>query len=185
MQKPEIISNEEIYKGRIFQVSLATVREGEVTYQREIISHPGSAVIVPVFADGTVALVRQYRHPARKYLLELPAGSLAPGEDPEAGAHRELEEEIGVRAAKIEKLTEFYVSPGFLAEKMHVFLATHLEETEQNLEEDELLSIERIALDAIPDLILGRGMFTKDKLEDAKTIIGLTLIASKHRIQIW
>lgn len=184
MDKPEIISNEEIYQGRIFQVSLATVREGDVTYKREIISHPGSAVIVPVFTDGTVALVRQYRHPARKYLLELPAGSLAPGEDPETGAHRELEEEIGVRTAKMEKLTEFYVSPGFLGEKMHVFLATQLEESAQNLEEDELLSIERIPLKAIPDLILGSGMFAQNKLEDAKTIVGLTLTASKYGIQI-
>src|SRR4028119_1645799 len=111
MNQPETLKTEEIYRGRIFEVSLATVREEGKTYTREIISHPGSAVIVPVFADETVALVRQYRHPARKYLLEIPAGSLAPGEDPKAGAKRELEEEIGVRAARVEKLTEFYVSP--------------------------------------------------------------------------
>lgn len=176
MQQPEIISSEDIYRGRIFQVSLATIREGETVYTREIISHPGSAVIVPLFADGSIALVRQYRHPAQKYLLELPAGSLTPGENPETGAARELEEEIGVRAGKIEKLTEFYVSPGFLGEKMHLFLASDLQQTEQNLEEDELLTIERISLRSIADLI------SSGQIEDAKTIVGLALTAARHEI---
>jgi ADP-ribose pyrophosphatase len=178
MQQPEVISTEEIYTGRIFKISLATVKENQTTYKREIISHPGSAVILPIFADETFALVRQYRHPAEKYLLELPAGSLQPGEDPELGAKRELEEEIGVKAGKIEKLTEFYVSPGFLGEKMHLFLATDLQKSEQNLEEDEILTIEKFPLGAIPDLILN------NTIEDAKTIIGLTLAAARYRIQL-
>jgi ADP-ribose pyrophosphatase len=174
---PEVVASEEIYQGRIFSVSLVTVKEDETVYQREIISHPGSAVMVPVFADYTVALVRQYRHPAGKYLLELPAGSLAVGEDPQAGACRELEEEIGVRAAKMEKLTEFYVSPGFLSEKMHVFLATELTESAQNLEDDELISIQRLHLAEACDLILN------NQIEDAKTIIGLTLAAARFGIR--
>jgi ADP-ribose pyrophosphatase len=173
MDKPEVISSEEIYRGRIFTVSLATVRENETIYTREIISHPGSAVIVPVFADQTVALVRQYRHPAGKHLLELPAGSLAENENPELGALRELEEEIGVTAGKIEKLSEFYVSPGFLGEKMHVFLATELTATAQSLEDDEILSIEIFPLAAVRDLI------ETGKIEDAKTIIGLTFAAAR------
>jgi ADP-ribose pyrophosphatase len=173
MNQPEIISNEEIYRGRIFNVSLATIREDGKTYTREIISHPGRAVIVPVFADKTVALVRQYRHPAGKRLLELPAGSLEKGESPETGAERELEEEIGVRAARIEQISEFYVSPGFLAEKMHVFLATDFTETAQNLEDDELLKIERIPLASAAELI------RSGEIEDAKTIIGLTLAAAR------
>src|SRR2546426_12760809 len=109
---PETISSEQIYKGRIFDVRLDTIREGEIEYKREIVVHKGSAVILPVFDDGTIALVRQYRHAAGKYLLELVAGTLEAGEDPKLGAIRELEEEIGVRAGKIEKLSEFYVSPG-------------------------------------------------------------------------
>lgn len=171
--KPEILSTKPIYKGKIFEVSLATVKEENVVYEREIISHPGSAVIVPVFADKTVALVRQYRHPAGKYLLEIPAGSLEKGEDPLEGAARELEEEIGVTAEKFEKLSEFYVSPGFLGEKMHVFLATGLAEVGQKLEEDELLKIERIPLSETRSLIL------RNEIEDAKTMIGLTLAAAK------
>ena len=176
MTKPELLSEEEIYRGRIFKVSLATVREGDVVYTREIVAHPGSAVIVPVFDDKSVALVRQYRHPAQKYLLEIPAGSLSPGEDPETGARRELEEEIGVLAGKVEKLIEFYVSPGFLGEKMHVYLATDFTFTKQNLEEDELLKIERIALSSAGE------MLKNGAVEDAKTIIGLTLAAARFGI---
>src|SRR4051812_37740471 len=116
----ELLSSEEIYKGKIFDVKIDTIREGDVEYKREVVVHKGSAVMVPVFDDGTVALVRQYRHPAGKYLLEVPAGSLEKGEDALEGARRELEEEIGVTASKIELLTEFYVSPGFLTEKMYV-----------------------------------------------------------------
>lgn len=175
--KPETISTEQIYKGKIFDISLDTIREGEITYQREIVSHNGSAVIVPVFPDGTVALVRQYRHAAGKYLLEIPAGSLEKGENPETGAIRELEEEIGAIAGKIEKLTEFYVSPGFLSEKMFIFLATELTETAQNLEDDELLTIERFTFPEIFEMIK-RGEF-----EDAKTIAGLILAGAKLGFQ--
>lgn len=171
--KPEIISNERIYKSKIFDVSRAVVREGEVTYERDIIEHNGSAVIVPVFEDGRVALVRQYRHAAEKYLLEIPAGSLEKGEDAQTGAIRELEEEIGVRAAKIEKLTEFYVSPGFLSEKMFVYLATELTEVGQKLEEDELLTIEKLSFTEAFEMI------RKGEIEDAKTIVGLILAGNK------
>lgn len=177
--KPEIISTKQIYQGKIFEVSLAEVREEDVFYEREIISHPGSAVIVPVFGDETVALVRQYRHPAQKYLLELPAGSLEPGENPETGAIRELEEEIGVTTRKLEKLTEFYVSPGFLAEKMHVFLATELCEVGQKLEADELIKIEKFDFSEIKEMILN------NRLEDAKTIVGLTLAADRLKISLF
>lgn len=178
MGNPIVLETREIYRGRIFEVSLATIRDGDNVYTREIIAHPGSAVIVPLFFDETIALVRQYRHPAEKYLLELPAGSLSKTEDPEMGARRELEEEIGVTAGKLAKLVEFYVSPGFLSEKMHVFLASDLTATRQNLESDEILSIERIPLGAIPDLLLS------GKIEDAKTIIGLTLTAVRYGIHL-
>ena len=171
--KPEIISSEPIYQGRIFRVSQATIREGEVEYDREIISHYGSAVIVPVFADESVALVRQYRHPAGKYLLELPAGSLGDGEDPELGAIRELEEEIGVLAGRIERLTEFYVSPGFLSEKMFLFMATELTEVGQKLEADELLSIERISFPKAFEMI------KNGEIEDAKTMVGLIMAGAR------
>lgn len=169
--KPETLSSETIYKGRVFDIRIDEIREGDVRYKREIVVHKGSAVIVPLFDDGTVALARQYRHAAGKSLLELPAGTLEPGEDPLTGATRELAEEIGVRADKIEKLCEFYVSPGFLTEKMYVYLATGLTDVGQKLEPDELLTIERYSLDQL------QTMIASGAIEDAKTMLGVTLAA--------
>ena len=98
---PKAISSQKVFSGRVFSITVDTVREGELTYQREVVHHPGSAVIIPVFPDGTIALVRQYRHPAVRYLLEAPAGTLKRGEVPEDGAARELEEELGVVAGQL------------------------------------------------------------------------------------
>src|SRR5215211_3214156 len=109
---PKILNSQKVFDGRVFTVTVDTVSEGEVAYQREVVHHHGSAVIIPVFDDGTVSLVRQYRHPAVRYLLEAPAGTLADGERPEIGAERELKEELGLIAGSMEKLTEFFVSPG-------------------------------------------------------------------------
>ena len=171
--KPKVISTETIYEGKIFDVKIAEIREGKSEYKREIVEHNGSIVIIPVFADKTVALVKQYRHATGKYLLEIPAGTLEKDENAEAGARRELEEEIGVTAGKIEKLTEFYVSPGFLTEKMFVYLATDLTETQQNLEEDELIEIEQITFEQAFEKI------KNGEIEDAKTIVGLILAGAK------
>src|SRR4026208_784168 len=101
---PKILSSQRVFDGRVFKVTVDTVAEGELTYQRDVVHHPGSAVVVPVHDDGTVVLVRQYRHPAVRYLLEVPAGTLADGERPDAGAARELEEELGLLAARLEEL---------------------------------------------------------------------------------
>src|SRR6185503_12379286 len=115
---PRILNSQKVFDGRVFKVTVDTISEGELTYQREVVHHHGSAVIIPVFDDGTVALVRQYRHPAVRFLLEAPAGTLAEGERPDVGAARELQEELGLVASRLEKLSEFFVSPGFLEEKM-------------------------------------------------------------------
>lgn len=171
--KTETISSQDIYKGRIFDVRLVRIREDGKEYERAVVEHPGSAVIVPLFADGSVALVRQYRHPAGKELLEVPAGSLEHGEDPKEGAMRELEEEIGVRADQLDLISEFYVSPGFLTEKMHVYLATGLTETAQNLDEDENIEIVRMPLTEALELV------RNGTIEDAKTMIGLTIAAAR------
>jgi ADP-ribose pyrophosphatase len=166
---PKILSSQKVFDGRVFKVTVDTVSEGDLTYQRDVVHHPGSAVIVPVHDDGTVALVRQYRHPAVRYLLEVPAGTLADGERPEAGAARELEEELGLRAERLEKLSEFFVSPGFLEEKMWVYLATGLSQGKPQPDEDEVLDIVRLPIsDALE-------MITSGEIQDAKTIIGLIL----------
>jgi len=101
---PKIISSEKVFEGRVFNVTVDTISEGGLTYKREVVHHSGSAVIIPVFDDGTVVLVRQYRHPAVRYLLEAPAGTLEDRERPETGAARELEEELGLVAERLEKL---------------------------------------------------------------------------------
>src|SRR6266550_8571918 len=143
-ETPEFIDSKKVFAGRVFDITVDTVREGDKIYIREVVHHPGSAVILPAFDDGTIALVRQYRHPAVRYLLELPAGTLNGKERPEEGAARELEEELGLVAGRMEKLSEFFVSPGFCEEKMWLYLATNLSETKQQLEEDEIIEIVRV-----------------------------------------
>ena len=172
-EAPEVLDAEEVYHGRVIDVAVYTVREGEVTYKREVVHHPGGAGVVALFADGTIPLVRQYRHPPVRYVLELPAGRLDPPERPEDCAARELEEEIGVRAGRLEKLAEFFSTPGFCEEKLWVYLATDLTETRQNLEGDEMLEIVRVPF--------GRAleMIASGEIEDAKTIIGLLLTAPR------
>jgi ADP-ribose diphosphatase len=170
---PQILDSKEIFQGGVFNVTVDTIREGDKTYQREVVHHPGSAVIVPIFDDGTIAFVRQYRHPAVRYLLEAPAGTLNRGEVPEEGAARELEEELGLVAGRLEKLSEFFVSPGFCEEKMWVYLATELTETEQRLEDDEILQVVRIPFSQ------ALTMISSGEIEDAKTIIGVMLAAPR------
>jgi ADP-ribose pyrophosphatase len=169
----EFIDSKKVFSGRVIEVTVDTVREGEQTYTREVVHHRGSAVILPAFDDGTIALVRQYRHPAVKYLLELPAGTLDERERPEDGAARELEEELGLVAGKMEKLSEFFVSPGFCEEKMWLYLATELTETQQRLEDDEFIEVVRLPIDQALQMIAG------GEIEDAKTIIGLMLAAPR------
>lgn len=172
-ETPEFIDSKKVFAGRVFDVTVDTVREGEQTYIREVVHHHGSAVILPAFEDGTIALVKQYRHPAVKYLLELPAGTLNDRERPEEGAARELEEELGMRAGKLEKLSEFFVSPGFCEEKMWLYLATDLTQSEQRLEDDEFIEIVRLPINRALQMI------TDGEIEDAKTIIGLLLAAPR------
>ena len=172
-EQPEVLASEEIYAGRVVGLVVDTVREGDITYRREVVRHDGGAATVAYFDDGTVALVRQYRHPAVRYVLELPAGKLEAGERPEESAARELEEELGVVAGHMEQLSEFYTTPGFCAEKLWVFLATDLTETEQRHEADEIIEVVRLPLARALEMIASR------EIEDAKTIIGLMLAAPR------
>lgn len=170
---PKIISSEKVFDGRVFNVTVDTISEGELTYKREVVHHGGSAVIIPIHDDSTVVLVRQYRHPAVRFLLEAPAGTLDDRERPEAGAARELEEELGLVAGRLDKLSEFFVSPGFCEEKMWVYLATELTESKQHLDDDEILDIVRLPITEALEMI------TSGEIQDAKTIIGLMLAAPR------
>lgn len=173
---PKVLASEEIYRGRIFRVSRDSVSEEGRVYEREVVHHSGGAGAIAVFADGAVGLVRQYRHPAARYLLELPSGKLEEDERPEACAARELEEELGVTAARLEQLSEFYTTPGFCSEKFWLFLATDLTATSCRHEEDELIQVVRVPFVRALEMVAAR------EIEDARTIIGLLLAA--HRLGV-
>jgi ADP-ribose pyrophosphatase len=146
-------------------ISLTVERWGE--HEREIVEHPGAVAVVAVDKDGRVALVRQLREPARKELLELPAGGLEPGEEPLDCARRELGEETGLHGGEWRELASFYTTPGFCRERMHVFLATGVEEGEARPRDDERMEVVRWLRSEIE---AGLG-----SIEDAKTLAGLLL----------
>ena len=170
------IGERPIYAGHVISLGVGTFAgpDGD-TFERDIVHHPGAVSVVPVLGDDVI-LVRQYRASIDGPLLEIPAGKRdVDGEPPEATALREMEEEVGYRAATLIKLAEFYNSPGFCDEHSHVFLGLDLEPTTASAQgiEEEHMTIERVPLDAIVDLIARR------ELTDAKSIIGLTL-ALRH-----
>ncbi len=140
-------------------------------FERDVVHHPGAVVVVPV-VDGDVILVRQYRAAIDRILLELPAGKRDVADEPvELTAHRELEEEVGMRAGSMEKIAEFYNSPGFCDEHSFLFLATDLTPCATSFQghEEQHMTIERVPLDSVPALI------ASGELVDAKSIIGLCL----------
>ena len=133
---------------------------------REIVNHPGSTAIVAIH-DGSVVLVRQTREPARRQLIELPAGKVDDGEDALDAAKRELEEEVGLRGGRWRSLGTYFTSPGFLDEQMHLFLAEDLERGEQDLDDGEDVQIVRWPVDDVEQRL--------DELEDVKTVAALLL----------
>lgn len=177
-QPPEVLDSEEIYRGRIFEIAVDTIREGDKTYTREVVRHGGGASVVAVFDDRTVALVRQYRHPAARDVLELPAGKIESGERPETCAAREMEEELGVVSERLELLTAFFTTPGFCSEMLWVYLATRLTETATRHEDDEIIEIVRLPFERALEMIASR------EIEDAKTIIGLLLAAPRLGLSV-
>ena len=141
----EVVAVEERFTGRVFRLRQETVRLPNGREARlDLIRHPGAAAVVPLDGDGQVLLVRQDRHATGRWLLEVPAGTLGAGEDPAACAHREMIEEAGYRAAALEELGWIWTTPGFTDERIWLYLATGLEVAEQKLDEDELMSVERL-----------------------------------------
>jgi ADP-ribose pyrophosphatase len=151
------------YDGKLIDVTVE--RWGE--HEREIVEHPGAVAIVAVDGLNNVVLVRQLREPARKELLELPAGTLDADEEPLASAQRELAEETGLTGGEWHHATSFWTTPGFCREQMHVFFAERVEEGEQRLEADESIELVRVPLDELASRL--------DDIEDAKTLAGLLL----------
>lgn len=144
---------------------------------RDVVRHPGAVSVVPVLDDGTVVLVRQFRSAFEGNMLEIPAGKRdVDGEPPEVTAHRELAEEVGYVAGRMEKLLELAHSPGFCDEINHIYLATDLTETARSVDgpEEEAMTVHHVPLADVFDLIAA------GKIVDAKTVVGLTM--AHHRL---
>jgi len=168
------LSEREIYSGFLISLGVGTFEAPDgSTFERDIVHHPGAVSVVPYIEDDqSVLLVSQYRAALDADVLEIPAGKRdVEGEPPELTAERELAEEVGMRAGRMQKLAEFYNSPGFCDEHSFVFLALDLEPVPSSAHspEEEHMTIERVPLDAVPRLIAA------GELVDAKSIIGLSL----------
>ncbi len=164
-----------------FHGHLIQVRQDEVELpngrfsQREVVEHPGAVGIVALTRQGEVVLIRQYRYSVQEVLWEIPAGKLDRGELPEACARRELEEETGYTAHSWQKIAEFFTSPGFSNEILHLYLARGLREGNQNLEPDEQIELESWPLNTALDKL------ATGQIRDAKTMVGL-LVAGHYLV---
>ena len=177
MDREQLISSEVVYQGRLFRVVRDKLIEPTgLESERDVVRHNGSVVILALDSskskkDPWLVIERQYRHAANQFLWELPAGKLEPGEDPLAGAQRELAEETGYRAKKWRQLAEYYASPGFLGESMRVFVAESLIAGPARPEEDERIEFRLVRLS---DTL---KMIEKGAVHDGKTLTGVLLYA--------
>lgn len=158
------LSQDYLYRGKIINlrrdtVALANGREA----LREVVEHPGGVCVAALTGKGEVLMVEQFRYPYRKALLELPAGKLEKGEEPEICGRRELSEETGARAEKFISLGQLYPSPGYCAEIIHIYAALGLSFGKQALDEDEFLDVKRIKLEDAVNMVL------ENSIKDAKT----------------
>ncbi len=167
-----VTSARRIYEGKVVNLRVDTVvLPGGKTSEREIVEHRGAVALVPITPGGHVVLVRQWRTPAQAVLLEIPAGTLEEGEDPEACAHRELGEEVNFAAGRMTKMCEMYTAPGYSTELIHLYLAQELTPMQGTPDADEFLDIVTLSLsDAIDKIDTG-------EIRDAKSISGLLMAA--------
>jgi len=164
----KILSSKVIYKGAIFGIRRDEVIEPSgVRTTREVITHPGSVVVLPVLADKRIVMIRQYRHAAKQYLWELVAGRIDEGEAPRKAAARELMEETGYRAKRFKVFLDVFPTPGFLEERMYILLAEGLSEGQAQPEDDEKIVAKAFSRKDLEQMLL------QGKLRDAKSVAGL------------
>ena len=171
------VGGRRVYSGRIVSLDVDRVRfpngsEGEI----EMIRHSGASAVVPFLSDPAgedpqILLLRQYRYASNGYMWEVPAGRLDEGEDPEACARRELAEETGCTAERVERLTTMYTTPGFTDEKIHLFMATGLVHGEHAREHDEFIEVETMPISRALELV------ERGEISDGKTIVALLFVA--------
>ena len=176
-----LVSSKRLYSGRIVNLDLDTVRFPDDSIgQLEMLRHPGAAAVVPFLdppggADPRAVLIRQFRHAADSYIWEVPAGRLDGGESPESCAERELEEETGMRARRLERLTTIYTTPGFTDERIHLFLADGLEPGAEHREADEFMELHTLRWSRVLEMI-DRG-----EIVDGKTLVSLLFVQTFRR----
>lgn len=175
--RPGQVASRRVYTGKVINLDIDQVRfpNGKVG-ELEIIRHSGASAVIPFLGDPagedpTILLIRQYRYAADGFIYEIPAGRLEPGEPPETCAVRELREETGCTAAKMEHLYTMYTTPGFTDEKIHLFVATGLERGESALESDEFVEVVPTAMSAALRLI------RDGTINDAKTALSILYVA--------
>lgn len=181
-ERAATVSSTRVYTGKVMNLDVDVVRfPNGSTGQLELIRHPGAATVVPFVddpqsRDPEILLIRQYRYAADRALLEVPAGRIDAGEDPESCARRELLEEAGCQAAAVTRLGGFFTTPGFIDEFIHAFMATGLERGPTTHEPDEFITVESISLLGALRLV------RRGEIVDAKTIISLYLAdCARHR----
>ena len=177
IEKEKLLQRTPVFDGRLLKIYNDDVEiAGQVSW-REVVIHPGAAAIIPVTEKKEILFVRQYRYAVGKTLLEIPAGKLDAGENPDACAARELTEETGFSSAHIQKLGAICTTPGFCNETIHIYLADHLEQASQHLDPDEFLDVVKIPLAEVWTKI------ANGEIEDAKTLAAFALAADRlHRM---
>ncbi len=169
----KVLNHRVVYQGRVFNTIVDEIEYDSGNKSvREVAEHPGGAVVLPLLDDGRIVFVYQYRYPLNQHVFELPAGKLDADEKPEICAARELKEETGFTADRLEKLTTIFTSPGFCNERLHIFLALGLHGGKQKLEEGELgLTLKYIPMNE------AFHMVKTNEIVDAKTVVGLFFLS--------
>ncbi|WAT19753.1 ADP-ribose pyrophosphatase [Bacillus halotolerans] len=174
------IVKEQIFSGKVIDLYVEDVElPNGKTSKREIVKHPGAVAVLAVTDEGKIIMVKQFRKPLERTIVEIPAGKLEKGEEPEYTALRELEEETGYTAKKLTKITAFYTSPGFADEIVHVFLAEELSvlEEKRELDEDEFVEVMEVTLEDALKLVESREVY------DAKTAYAIQYLQLKEALQ--
>ena len=170
LYEEKTMKSDKVYEGKILNLKVDTVEMPDKKYsKREIVEHPGGVAIVAITAENSLVLVKQYRKAVESFLLEIPAGKLELNEEPRETAIRELREETGLESNKLNYVSEFYPSPGYTDEKIHLFLAEDLKKVEYTPEPGEFLEIIEFPIEELTKMV------KRGEILDSKTIIGIFL----------
>ncbi len=173
MNEGKTLSSQLIYDGRVVKLRVDTVNiPGGRETRREVVEHIDCVAIVAIDTDDNLLLVKQFRKPVEKELLEIPAGGIEPGEDPVTTVRREMQEETGYLPQKVERLGGFYPAPGFCTEYLYLYLATDLTPSQLHAEDTESIKLTQVPISQIPSLI------TSGSICDAKSVAGLLIYSS-------